>query len=220
MKQIFSNLAVVAAIILLAAGCGGSDQGVVINGVKWAKCNVDAPGTFAASPESAGMFYQWNRKTGWSSADPLVNSDGGTQWNRNTSSATEWAAENDPSPAGWRIPTVKELQSLLEKDKVTNEWTTQNGVEGRRFTDKTSGKSIFFPVTGGRYSDNGKLFSEMHKSPNGSGTYHSSQADEGGMYYGSKGMDFNSKKVTCTNIISDGFCIRSVAISENELSKK
>ena len=39
---------------------------VVINGVRWATCNVDAPGNFAANPEDAGMFYQWNRKVGWS----------------------------------------------------------------------------------------------------------------------------------------------------------
>ena len=48
---------------------------VIINGVKWATCNVDAPGTFAAAPESAGMFYQWNRKIGWSATDPM----GGTE---------------------------------------------------------------------------------------------------------------------------------------------
>jgi len=38
------------------------DEGVVINGVKWATRNVAAPGTFAANPQDAGMFYQWNRK--------------------------------------------------------------------------------------------------------------------------------------------------------------
>ena len=34
----------------------------VINGVKWATCNVDAHGKFAATPESYGMLYQWGRK--------------------------------------------------------------------------------------------------------------------------------------------------------------
>jgi len=44
------------------------DEGVVINGVKWATRNVDRPNTFAETPESAGMFYQWNDKIGWSLA--------------------------------------------------------------------------------------------------------------------------------------------------------
>jgi len=35
---------------------------VVIGGVRWATCNVDAPGTFASSPEKIGMLYQWGKK--------------------------------------------------------------------------------------------------------------------------------------------------------------
>jgi len=38
------------------------EGGVLINGVVWAKCNVDVPGTFTTMPENSGMFYQWNRK--------------------------------------------------------------------------------------------------------------------------------------------------------------
>jgi len=37
-----------------------TDAGVIINGIKWATRNVDMPGTFAANPEDAGMFYQWD----------------------------------------------------------------------------------------------------------------------------------------------------------------
>jgi len=32
------------------------DEGVVINGIRWATRNVDAPGTFVDNPEDAGMF--------------------------------------------------------------------------------------------------------------------------------------------------------------------
>ena len=44
------------------------DEGVIINGVKWATRNVATLGTFAAKPEDAGMFYQWGHKIGWSTA--------------------------------------------------------------------------------------------------------------------------------------------------------
>ena len=134
------------------------DGWVLINGVKWATCNVDAPGTFAAAPESAGMFYQWNRKVAWSVTYPLQNSNGGTTWDDSTPSGTEWTKANDPSPAGYRVPTFEEIESLLNTTYVTNEWTTQNGVFGRKFTDKSNGNSIFLPAVGYRFSGNGTLY--------------------------------------------------------------
>jgi uncharacterized protein (TIGR02145 family) len=46
---------------------------------------------------------------------------------------------------------------LLDKPKVTNEWTTRNGVAGRKFIDIATGNSIFFPAAGYRYSYDGAL---------------------------------------------------------------
>jgi uncharacterized protein (TIGR02145 family) len=125
---------------------------VVINGVKWATCNVDKPGTFAATPESYGMFYQWNRKIGW----PAIGTVSG--WNTSYATGTTWASANDPSPSGWRVPTWGEIQSLLDDTKVRNEWITEGGVPGRKFTDKTSGNSIFLPAAGGRDNYSGTLY--------------------------------------------------------------
>jgi uncharacterized protein (TIGR02145 family) len=134
-----------------------TDDGVLINGIVWATRNVDAPGTFAATPESPGMFYQWNRKIGWSSSDPLVNSNGGTTWDSSVPSGTTWASANDPSPSGWRVPTLAELGSLLNTTYVTNVWTTQNGVNGILFTDKSNGNSMFLPAAGYRDGSDGSL---------------------------------------------------------------
>ena len=139
------------------------DGWVLINGVKWATCNVDAPGTFAAAPESAGMFYQWNRKIAWSATDPMVNSNDGTEWDSSLPEGTTWTKANDPSPAGYRVPTFDEIKSLLDEDKVTNEWTNNyngTGVSGRIFTDKNNGNSIFLPAVGYRdYYYDGTLYS-------------------------------------------------------------
>ena len=132
-------------------------KGVWINGVDWATCNVNIPGTFAASPESFGMFYQWGRKIGWSENDPLVNSNGGTTWDSNDDTGTSWTAANDPSPAGWRVPTIEEYQSLFDGTKVTLEWTIQNGVEGRKITDIATGANIFLPAAGWRDYMGGSL---------------------------------------------------------------
>jgi len=122
-----------------------TDKGVIINGVKWATRNVDIPGTFAASPERAGKFYQWNRKKAW----PTTGAVSG--WNSSTPAGTSWTKANDPSPAGWRVPTLDEIKTLLDKEKVSNEWVTVNGVDGRRFTDKVTGNSIFLPSAGVRH---------------------------------------------------------------------
>ncbi len=125
-------------------------DGVLINGVIWATCNVDAPGTFAATPESAGMFYQWNRKLGWSSTDPLIASDSSNTWDDSYASSDSWSAANDPCPSGWRVPTDEESFSLLATDKVAYTWGTYNSVYGMKFTDKGSGATIFLPAAGSR----------------------------------------------------------------------
>ena len=82
-----------------------TDAGVVINGIRWATCNVDMPGTFAENPESFGMFYQWGRSVGWSSTDPMINSNGGTEWDSDFYRGNTWTRANNPCPRGWRVPT-------------------------------------------------------------------------------------------------------------------
>jgi uncharacterized protein (TIGR02145 family) len=131
---------------------------VLINGVKWATRNVAAPGTFATNAYDAGDFYQWNSKVGWPSTGTV------TGWNRswtggytNPSSTDTWTSANDPSPAGYRVPTYAEIQTLLDTTKVTHTWTTQNSINGEKFTDKTTGNSLFLPALGYRYGDDGTL---------------------------------------------------------------
>jgi uncharacterized protein (TIGR02145 family) len=143
---------VVVAVAFFVGGCGTmrdrgdnravTDEGVVINGVRWATRNVDAPGTFAESPESAGMFFQWSRKKGWYATDEIMregwdirSSFTSTIWD------TEWYAENDPCPEGWRIPTRRELEQLR---RANSEWTSKNGVYGRLFG--TAPNQIFLPA--------------------------------------------------------------------------
>ena len=217
MKRNFLKLSTLLIVSLLfTVGCDKSndpnnsgdsnnpattDVGVVINGVKWATRNVDAFGTFAATPESAGMLYQWNRKKAWSATDETV-----ADWDTTYPSGWAWEKVNDPSPKGWRVPTAEEQRSLLDTDKVTSEWTTQNGVTGRKFTDKTSGKSIFLPAAGYRGGSDGTLL-----NAGADGGYWDSVAyefNETGAYY----LDFNSDD---TNVYyanrRDGQPVRCVA---------
>ena len=127
------------------------DEGVVINGVRWATRNVDAPGTFAVSPESTGMFYQWNRRRGWAARGNV------TGWDRSIPTGDTWERENDPCPEGWRVPTSRELAGLLYSagDVFSIRWTTKNGVRGVFFG--TAPYQIFLPIAGSRRYTDGML---------------------------------------------------------------
>lgn len=128
------------------------DEGVIINGIKWATRNVDVPGTFAAKPEDSGMFYQWNRIKAWPATGTV------TGWDSSIPAGDTWDRANDPSPAGWRVPTLAEIQKLTDTNYVTYEWiNNNNGLIGGKFTDKATGNSIFLPAAGCRYSDDGTL---------------------------------------------------------------
>jgi len=181
------------------------DAGVVINGVRWATRNVGAPGTFAATPESSGMFYQYSRNVGWSSTDPMINSNGGNTWNFVIPTASLWERVDDPSPAGWRAPSYEEIETLFDTDKVRYEWVKENGVYGGRFTDNATDNSIFLPGAGYRLDDSGSLV----------------QVDRWGIYWSgttrcgctnARFMRFDSDELTWSTLNRrNGLSLRSVA---------
>jgi uncharacterized protein (TIGR02145 family) len=177
-------------------------DGVIINGVCWAMHNVGEPGTFVKNPEDKGMLYQWNRNIGWSVTDPMINSNDGTTWDSSASTGATWEKANDPSPAGWRVPTIEELRTLLDTDKVSNEWTTN----GRKFTDKATGNSIFLPAAGCRSDKGGTLYFST-----GSDGYYWSSSQSAGPTY-AYFLSFRSGYTVWDNLSrGQGYSIRPVA---------
>ena len=159
--RIFKPIAAIMAALFAVASIHAQeantiDEGVVINGVKWATRNVGKPGTFVANPEDAGEFYQWNSKKG-------VATYIATWWNKKKSmflnptygliikTDKAWDKANDPCPAGWRLPTWQELKKLYVSD---SEWTTRNGVKGQLFK---SGDNTLFMYAAGVRNNSGKL---------------------------------------------------------------
>ena len=130
-----------------------NDAGVVIGGYRWATRNVGAPGTFAATPEDPGMFFQWNRSVGWPATGPV------TGWDTSFAQGTAWYQANDPCPRGWRVPTQAEFNALRA---AGSEWTVQNGVPGRTFG--TPPNQIFLPAAGWRYNIDGSLQSQIGRA--------------------------------------------------------
>ena len=195
-----------------------TDIGVIINDVIWAARNVGAPGTFAANPEDAGMFYQWNRSIGWSTTDPIINSDNDSIWNgldvyidndgilnRPVVDDNTWEKVNDPCPSGWRLPTNTEFESLISFD---NKWTTLNGVNGRIFSSDTN--SLFLPAVGHR-----KWNGSLH-SVNEFGYYFSSNIDN--HYIDFLVFDSNLVLAKTFNYYMEGVSVRCVA--DNALKAK
>ena len=138
-----TNINVSDTITFCKFSVPNNPTGVLINGLVWACCNVDAPGAFVSSPTESGMFYQWNRKVGWSSTDPIINSDGGTTWDNSIPNGNTWEKANDPCPTGWRVPTIEELESLVTSGGYLGEL---NGVNGYFFGN--GAQRVFLPATG------------------------------------------------------------------------
>ena len=146
MKKLFYFFPLLLAASLVFISCSGDDDdidptvtdtGVMIGGARWATRNVGAPGTFVANPQDAGMLFQWNRQRGWTVGST-------TGWDGTNAEGTEWAAENDPCPPGWRVPTYGEVRTLSLA--TGGRWDTENGVEGRWFGRAPN--QIFLPAVG------------------------------------------------------------------------
>ena len=147
-----------------------TDPGVLIGEIdgkpiRWATRNVDYPGTFAATPESAGRLFQWGTLDGithhWDNTASGAIEDGfDTSW---PPRRVAWTSANDPCPAGWRVPTWEEILAFL--NATTSEWTNRNGVPGRYFGTATN--RIFLPAAGWR---NGAIYMPAAGSTNRPGT--------------------------------------------------
>ena len=136
------------------------------SGLLWATCNVGA-----TKPEDYGDYFAWGEVSpkGDYSWDTYKYNGGvvnGIQTVTKycpTGKSDYWAVGGSPDNTlrlessddaakahwggSWRMPTKEEFEELLKN--CTSEWTTQDGVEGYKFT-ASNGNSMFLPAAGYR----------------------------------------------------------------------
>ena len=131
------------------------------SGTKWASWNLGAN-----APEEYGDCYAWadleeRSSYTWSSYIYAKDTDNdGEILNHEIENIGNiYGTEKDIAHVmwgdGWRLPTAEELDEL--RTKCSWEWTTQNGVSGRKVTGP-NGNSIFLPAAG--FRDEGGLRKE------------------------------------------------------------
>ena len=163
------------------------------SGTLWLDRNIGA-----SSPEDAGLYFAWGETQGYTadevgktkqfSWDDYKYANGA--YNKLTKYCNDSSYGNDgytddlttlettddavlQNVHKYSMPTKEQLQELI--DGTTSIWTTQNGVNGRLFTSKTNGNSIFVPAAG-----NG-----LYGSVNNVGSY-------GGLWSSSLNEDFTT----------------------------
>ena len=133
------------------------------DGPKFAECNVGAENN---KPEDYGGYYAWggnqNKVDDYNTGSDALSGTDDTATNL-------WGSK-------WRMPTNAELQALVDSCEV--EWTTVNGVKGRKFTGKGdySSNSVFLPAAGycrGDVLAGGTIGAYWSSTGNGSGNAYS-----------------------------------------------
>ena len=138
------------------------------SGTLWATCNVGAD-----SPEEYGDYFAWGETTpksnyNWETYRFCVNGEKTMLWKYCLNSDLAYVGETDDLsellPAddaatanwgsGWQMPSLNQVMELVNSEYTTSEWTTENGVKGRKITSNGNGNSIFLPVAG-FYTDEG-----------------------------------------------------------------
>lgn len=135
------------------------------SGTLWATCNLGAD-----TPEGYGKYFQWADLQGYTKEEieggaknfgwpaPYAQNYDNLQKYTGQDGLAELELSDDAAHnsmgGSWRMPSEKQIRELIKY--TNNEWTTENGVNGYKFTSKAdSSKSIFIPASG--YADGGSI---------------------------------------------------------------
>lgn len=131
------------------------------SGTLWATCNVGAN-----SPEEYGDYFAWGETEpkdnyNWSTYKYCKGSENSltkycfeyfSGYNGFTDNITELLSEDDAATAnwgdGWQMPSIEQLEELINENNTSTIWITQKDIYGQKIMSKINGKSIFLPASG------------------------------------------------------------------------
>ena len=127
------------------------------SGTLWATFNVGA-----SRPEDYGDYFAWGEtqpKDDYSWSTYFDTKDNGSTFEKyKNGGLTELLPTDDAATANWgrdwQMPSLEQLEELINSDYTTTERTTLNGIEGRKITSNSNGKSIFLPAASYRNRTN------------------------------------------------------------------
>lgn len=115
------------------------------SGLLWARANLGA-----TIPESPGIYFSWGNTNGHPAGAGYDFSQAVYDTTPGASISADLSLSQDAARAvlgdPWRMPTAAEFKEL--NDNCTSVWTSINGMNGRLFTSRVNGKTLFFPAAG------------------------------------------------------------------------
>jgi hypothetical protein len=117
------------------------------SGLLWATCNIGAK-----EPWESGLYFSWGnvyghrKEPGYYFCEHDYETTPGGKLTTDIPADIEYDAARANFGGSWRMPTASEFQEL--RNICISEWVTQDGVNGRLFTSRINGNSVFFPATG------------------------------------------------------------------------
>ena len=178
----------------------------------WAAMNVGA-----LKPSDYGLYFQWGdvrgftkgqigRDKAFSWSDYKFSLDGSfSNFSKYTTAGESLELADDAANANmggsWHMPSPTQLEELTAN--TTSTWTTQDGVNGRLFTSKKNGKSIFIPAAGTAWD--GSL-----GSSGGFGGVWSSVLSSGSVDYGQYLNFYSGDAGLLSGSRDSGFSVRGV----------
>lgn len=168
------------------------------SGTLWSNCNLGS-----TYPEEYGDFFAWGepiQKASFTQQNYLYYSNGTYTAIGNNISSTSHDAATENLGGQWAIPTIQQLQELI--DHCTWTWNSYNNIPGYTVTG-TNGNCIFLPANGNYYDGT------THDNIGTCGFYWS--ANPGTQARNARFLGFKKGEYTIQENTRDlGFCIRPV----------
>ncbi len=141
---------------------------VTVGGVVWATANLTAEGTFGATVDEIGAFFQFNSKIAWPGTGTITDLTGWTTVNQG---AGNWLAENDPCPDGWHVPTQADFNKLTNGRELAGTafgvklgfWYGDDATKVGTATVEEPNGCLFFPTNHGYRNSSDAVITGQNK---------------------------------------------------------